>query len=253
MDKIIQLFNTLSLRKWILIYIGTSLLGSMLLFGAKSSLGYISSAIVSQVGAIILLGSFTVYAVADLTKAKGIIMSVLVGFVVALIGVIQCFDDSFSLLMNVADIFSYQVPMDDISSYYQEKCGIYLMLENLIFAIAMACGLSSLSDRYRWPWIIMMIGLGINAVNYILSVNFVIGSLAGMMSLVSVIWLLKIGGSPNNSTEIVEEEPTVENEKVTGLNINAKSQELFKLKELLDAGVLSQAEFDEEKSKILNQ
>lgn len=74
-------------------------------------------------------------------------------------------------------------------------------------------------------------------------------------SLMQVVWLLVVFFLPFLGVilYLLIGRPMKKTSEISGENINQKYDQLAKIKELLDDGILTQDEFDQEKQKILNQ
>ena len=72
-----------------------------------------------------------------------------------------------------------------------------------------------------------------------------------MLAIILIV-ILFIIGKPQSKNAIKTPQQAPNNSQQSCSDISGKSEELMKLKSLLDAGVLTQEEFDSEKKKILN-
>lgn len=157
------------------------------------------------------------------------------------------------------------------------------LLQSLASAVAFIYSFSSVIQKYKLCWGAMIIlfllsfmnifvlvtgsvtfggesGIFYHGVETYINANMIIGVLTLILFIV-----LFIQGS-NNSQDSPEINPSSKNlpyshsaaDNITGSNSNIMKNKdntelLFKLKELLDAGVLSKEEFESEKAKILNK
>ena len=78
----------------------------------------------------------------------------------------------------------------------------------------------------------------------------VCNNISSVIAVILMITLLCIGGKNKVSNTITGKVAAHANKN--NKDITSKSNELIKLKELLDSGVLTEEEFDNEKKKILN-
>lgn len=118
-----------------------------------------------------------------------------------------------------------------------------------------------INKKYILVWILLLIGYAISAYQAYLLISGGIlnwesysnlNSIMGIISLIAIIVLLIIGGKSqlSQNSNVVKQTPM--SKQQGGADNISLSDKLFQLKELLDSGILTQEEFDNEKKKILN-
>ena len=136
----------------------------------------------------------------------------------------------------------------------------YSLATNIVFIAAFGYGLPFVRKRLVFPWILFLVVFAITT--YGLSQVVSWGALY-YNSYINLSWastgisLLILIGKQDNlkvNRNIVK---TQQEQEISNTSQTAKplsmSDQLFKLKELLDSGILTQEEFEAEKKIILNQ
>lgn len=270
MEDIIIRLQKFSLRWAIVILlvvsIGTSLLGSMsegvmkfasLILFAASSLFY---------------ATWCAHAVTDIKKAYRTF---------SIIIVVSFLNTVWFLLSETKDMdgmrsMNAQIYMTITSSYPTQ------LLQSLASAAAFIYAFSAVTKKFRLCWGGMIIILLLNFMNLFvlvtgdatisdfevyyhgvdtyLNANMIIGILTLILY---IVLLVKGGNDPIDDAEINLSSENVSASHSATINssnsttntskFQDNAQQLFKLKELLDNGVLTQEEFESEKAKILNK
>lgn len=167
-----------------------------------------------------------------------------------------------------------QIYMSATSSYPTS------LLQSLASAAAFIYSFSSVNQKYRLCWGGMIIiflltfmnlfvlvtgaatidgsGVFYHGVDTFINANMIIGVLALILY---IVLLIKGNNNSNGHMKITPFSPNNPHSATINaygstsntMKIGDQTQQLFKLKELLDAGILTQEEFNAEKSKILNK
>lgn len=125
-------------------------------------------------------------------------------------------------------------------------------------------GVFYVRKKYTLVWILFTIGCAISSYQAYLLVSggmlnwdtySGLGSAMNLLSFVAIVSLLVVGGKNQKETTVDSERKTIKPVEVIKKEEpkqKSLSEQLFQLKELLDSGILTQEEFDNEKKKILN-
>ncbi|MDE6535813.1 MAG: SHOCT domain-containing protein [Muribaculaceae bacterium] len=252
MDKIIQKINELSLRKWALIAIGLSLLATVGILTLKSFAAFRMNVVFGQLSTLVLLSSLSVYALKDVNKAKTLIIIAFASFLISMYGMYDAFNDN-EWIVN----WKY-AHYEEILDHYINTIPAFLMIQNLIIAVGFFIGVSNVKKQYKTLWWIFTCVFVLSFLNVFLYSTEVssdtdyarLNIIISVLQLISLIILFVIGGKANsNDTESVQDD--VKNDTPPNISIASKSEALFGLKELLDANILTQQEFEDEKAKVL--
>ncbi len=242
----------LSLRKWILISLGLNVLAILCVIVSGNYAGFRLSLITGQLSTLLFVTSLAVYAVNSMSKVKVILIIAAAAFLIYMYGMFDAFSNRWV-------VFS-EVPYHELTEYYSEQIYVYTLVQNLALAAAFVVGIFSLQSRYRIPWIIFTLIFALSFLNALFYAEhtFSVGDynrftlFIGLLQLVGLVMALVKGGK--NVT--VNESPALASESRYCSSASAalisKSESLFKLKELLDSGILTTEEFEAEKAKILN-
>lgn len=250
MDNIVLKIRGLGLRIWILIAIVLSLLAMLPMTSSVSVTGYEASCILGLISTAILLGSILAYATTDMLKAKIALIFVAVGFFVGVLGVFVAFKDVASgILFEFLNALS-PVTLNDLGECYAQNGATFIMLQNIALCVAVGITLSSCNKRFMVPCILMLCSLALSFLVIILfntkDISYekyiMYNAYVQVLSSIAIIWLLVIGGNSKQTSQ---------NKSITQSTDNS-TEKLLELKKLLDSGVLTQEEFDEEKKTLLS-
>ena len=248
MDKLIMKIRELSLRKWILISLGLNVLAILCVIVSGNYAGFRLSLITGQLSTLLFVTSLAVYAVNSVSKVKVILLIAAAAFVIYMYGMFDIFSNRW--------IDFGSAPYNELTIYYSEQIYIYTLVQNLALAAVFIVGIFSLERRYRIPWIIFTLVFAFTFLNAILFTDTdAHGGFELIISLLQLVGLIMV--LVNGGKKIVENvSPTFASEPRYSSSASAalisKSESLFKLKELLDGGILTTEEFEAEKKKILN-
>lgn len=263
MKFFIEKLREISLRNWIWICIGISVLSMFCLSISSSCSGYTSSILLGVASTLLINVSFTAYAICDDNKISTIVWMNIVGAVFGIIGIIMSFGGLIGSLIDFSSSIS-QIDLKELAEYYVHESAICQLIVYLIFVVAFAMGMSALKTRYKLPWILLLVFYALTAINlmlykakfYIFENYTVINNCLGLLSLTIIIILL-VKGSKAENPEVVRTFDLSSSEKSDAKatnyynTIRHKSDILIRLKELKDSGVISEEEFQSEKTKIL--
>lgn len=257
MDNVVLKIRELSLRKWMLISIGLTVLAMLCLMGANNSNGYMASLFVGQCSTLVLMASFVAFAVSDVSKAKTLMIVIAIGVASALIGIFLAFSGFMGGWLDFCNSFQ-RISMEELAEYNIVYSNTFLLIENAAMAGALFMGLSSINKRYMAPWVLLICFFVLSFFNlmFFRMETFGFGdyqrfnSVIGVLSFIALIWILMVGGEKD---DMKPTESKVEKAAPSSSDtILSKTETLLKLKELLDSGVLTPEEFEVEKNKILN-
>ena len=164
------------------------------------------------------------------------------------------------------DIFSGNNPLSSVEEWVAAtviNAAPYTTIMNILMVIAWGLGLKHISKKFTLAWIMGMAAHIIAGIGSLLlfiygilqySTFNMLNTICSVITFIFLIALLTINDkkeTPNKKLEVkkVTSQEPVSVEQPKTLN---KTEQLFKLKELLDSGILTQNEFDSEKKKILN-
>ena len=242
----------LSLRKWILISLGLNVLAILCVIVSGNYAGFRLSLITGQLSTLLFVASLAVYAVNSMSKVKVILIISAAAFLSYMYGMFEAFSNRW--------ISFSEAPYHELTEYYAEQIYVYTLVQNLALAAAFVVGIFSLQSRYRIPWIIFTLVFALTFLNALFYSERTFsngdynrfGIFIGLLQLVGLVIVLVKGGK--NVT--ANESPALAFESRYSSSASAalisKSESLFKLKELLDSGILTTEEFEAEKAKILN-
>ena len=158
------------------------------------------------------------------------------------------------------------------NNYYEEwivgsfiKSAPYSLATNIVFIAAFGYGLPFVRKRLVFSWILFLVAFAITTYglsqvvswgalyyNSYISLSWV----SSGISFIALVSLLILIGKQDNPKVNRNKVKTQQVQEINNTSQTAKplsmSEQLFKLKELLDSGILTQEEFDTEKKKILN-
>lgn len=262
-NNILALLRSFSLRK----VIGFTLLSvfviaiACVIVGIKNgnsdskmmySMGLIS--VISTIGSLLIYTTFVAQAVGNDNKAIVTSWIFIVAYVISLIGSFSAFSDAHYDAETLGVDFTR---MDMAFKTYP-----YMMLTSLITIGGMLYSAKEVRQKFKVAWWIFISASAISgcgALSLCMSIfNYeayeTCTNIGAVVSLIFIIILFYIGkqepaGQYYNDTDAANVSPK---EVSSTSAMKNKTQELMKLKELLNANILTQDEFDREKAKILN-
>lgn len=256
----------LSLRRFslrlsvVIMFAATIAIGLFSLINGKS-LGL--TAIVTALTSALFYVTWAVQAIDNDKKALITSYLIIAGLFVSVCGSFGTFKDSPDFSRMMFDDFVSGG--DSINSWTYDSvvaAAPYTLIMSLLCICGLVISFKEVNKKYKLVWGITILTYMISAFGAFLMLNDCFSefqtcnNVNSVLTGILMLWILIIGGNtstmPTTNTQTTSESPTpVSNQ--SGNDIMSKSGELIKLKELLDAGVLTQEEFDKEKRKILNQ
>lgn len=239
---------------------GLSILAMGCLMMASSSSGYICSILLGLASELLLNVSISSYAINDNKKMSTIVWLIIAGAVFGIIAIFKTFGGLIGCLIDFSNSFS-RTDLSGITEYYINQSAICQIIKDIIFVIAFAIGISSVKNKYKLPWILMLIFYALTALNlmayksevYLYGEYGMINSCLGLISLTILIILLVKGGDADTASKNVSISQNTNSNATLYSTVAQKSEILIQLKELKDSGVISEEEFQSEKTKILGQ
>ena len=264
MEGIINGIRKFSLRNWVLIALGISILQYLLAFTGLKGSTLEMNMIISRIPDLIIIASLICFGINQEKKIEGSLIIGILGFLISIIGVFNMFSGFSGTILREAIGSEYSTP-GDVEEYIYEHMFTFNIIQIFLYLVALSIGLTSInSKKLKSPYIVIFVGyitslisLCINNVD-----NVVFQLIPLLIFLIGMIWLIIIGGKKNTQIFVStqEEKIQVKSEHASNPNPNPKSatikdksQQLFKLKELMDSGIITEEEFNTEKAKILKQ
>lgn len=148
----------------------------------------------------------------------------------------------------------------EFMAFYDSETGVFIVaLMNLFMLAGLLYSSRSISQRYKSAWWMAIAAQAFSACSVLMvimtnsiTLGGILNIFSSVISLILFFFLLVIGGKEKNEGIEVSNIETPTTSPQVHNDISTKSEELRKLKSLLDAGILTQEEFDCEKKKILN-
>jgi len=266
MDEIILRLRKLSIRWAMVIMFGMTIITGLMSF--KDGSGTVAlTAVVTAIGAILFYGTWSAHAIADISKVKITLYILIAAILINMVGQWNTLNETVDFEGAVTDsIFGDETAMNNL--IYSRAVSSYptQLIQILLSAGAFIYALRWVDKRFRFCWISQIVLYGICLLSLGLLIrdsgNFnLYKDLTNIITWLSAIVYIIIFVQGNNNTRVANQTqstiatpptsyPVTEPHKTS---FEDKTKNLLKLKELLDAGVLSQEEFDTEKSKILNR
>ena len=258
METIILSLRKFSLRLVMIITFAISFLTGFFSLINGESLGI--TAILSVIGIVFFYITFAVHAIENEQKALRTAYLFVAAYAITLIGSFSSFKESpnFSTMI-VEDIITGDNSIEEWTNRTVASSAPYTILMNIFMLTGLFYPLQSINKRFNASWrlaIAAQLCSTISVLSILIANNFNIFSIfiniSGVLSFILIAILFFKGGKTESthgniiSLQTPTPSPQVHND------ISSKSEELTKLKSLLDAGVLTQEEFDIEKKKILN-
>ncbi|MCH5175565.1 MAG: SHOCT domain-containing protein [Prevotellaceae bacterium] len=218
----------------------------------KNIMGFAS--IISTMGSMLIYTTFVSQAVSNDDKAVVTAWIVIVANIVSLIGSFLVFGDSDYGMQNYGQDFA--------KLNMALKTYPYTMITSLISIAGMLYSAKDVRQKFKVVWWIAILAFavaGCGALSLSMSIfNYntyeTCAIITLVISLVFMIMLFYIGKQEAEEQQWSDAVATTASnkEQSSKLDVTNKGQELMKLKELLDANIITQEEFDTEKRKILN-
>lgn len=269
MNNIILSLRNFSLRAAVAIaFVLTIVVG---LWGIIGGGGMKITGVISAVTIALVYTTFAVHAIDNDDKAVKVSYVMLAAYTVSLLNV----------LINMGDYPDFTGMILGGDSVESWAYGIafasapYTLLMNLLMTGGLIWGMKDVNKRYYIVWLIALIAQVISCIGILVlftdnsryDLYTIFNNISSAFAMLLVAALLIMGGrrlspalpkrkggcavKPDVSPQPLESSQT--SQAVAGGGaMTEKTKRLFELKELLDSGVLTQAEFDSEKKKILN-
>lgn len=258
MNTIILSLRKFSLRLAIIIFVLGIPLTICILNGVEGrALG------ITTIGTVISMAffyiTFAAHAIEDDKKTPVTIYLFIAAHAVSLLGALSAFDESpdFSNMI-IMDLLTDDNNIETWANQTAKTTAPYIAIVNIFMLAGLFYSQKSVNKRFNVAWW-LEIAICLCSVLAVLSIltadNFSIYSIfSNIGDVLGIIFLviLFIIGKPQSKNEIKTPQQAPDKSQQSRSDVSSKSEELLKLKSLLDAGVLTQEEFDSEKRKILN-
>ena len=215
-------------------------------------MGFVS--VISTMGSMLVYTTFVSQAVSNDDKAVVTSWILIVAYIVSLIGSFLLFGDSDYGMQSYGQDFA---KMNMAFKTYP-----YTMITSLISIAGMLYSAKDVRQKFKAVWWIAILASavsGYGALSLSMSIfNYntyeTCAIIAFVVSFVFMIMLFYIGKRETAEQQCSDTVATTASnkEQSSKSDLTNKGQELMKLKELLDANIITQEEFDTEKRKILN-
>ncbi len=266
MEEIIIRLRKFSLRWAIVIMFVASILSG--LSALKSGGSLLLTSLILFAGATLFYATWSAQAIKDTKKASILVIVITVATLINLIGQWNTLNESidFEGAVTAAIWGDDSVSNNIIYSRAMSSYPTQLLL-SFVSGIIFIYVFRFVDKKYRFCWGAMAFMFFLNFINVLmlateyngyqsLEIYIDINNIIGWISAIIYIVLLCQGNNPNLVAATQTYETTQNSQHVNATfeqtGLEAKTQQLFKLKELLDSGILSKEEFESEKAKILN-
>lgn len=260
MNELILSLRNFSLRIAILLMLVLTF--AVGLWGVIGGGGMKITGAISAVTFAIVYTTFAVHAIDNDDKAVKVSSVMLAAYAVSLL----------NALINLGDYPDFTGIMFGGDSAESWAYGIarasapYTLLMNVLITGALIWGIKDVNKKFTVAWFVALIGQGVTSIgafvllagsdNY--DVYSSINNIGSVFGGIMIVILLFTGSRPKRQTAqplhpsakipVQPQQPASSSTEQQ----SRKTEMLVRLKELLDSGVLTQQEFDEEKRKILN-
>ena len=258
----ILMLRSWSLRWILVLFILISIIVSVYCVNSDSSLGMM--AVLAALGGMLLYAVLTVRAVEDDNKATMTAYIFILAYFISFIGSFANLKDSPGIMelgyMGLSDSILGGTSLDDWTMQTLSSALPYTIIMNLMIIGGLLYALQSVRKKFVSVWWAALVThaiSGIGGLLWLVTDNYqtfqTFNNIGCFTGFVFFAMLFVVGGRERTaqSPAFIPVSPVAEQPAHSG--IVDKGQELLKLKELLDAGILTQEEFDKEKSNILNQ
>ena len=259
MNNLILSLRNFSLRIMILLtFVLLIVVGSC---SIGSSGGMKITAVLTAVASALMYMTIAVHSIDDDDKAVKVSYVMLFAYVVSLFNALtRDFPD-------IGDFFSIMFDEGGIEGWTYNFCRAaapYALLMNVLMTGALIWGIRDVNKKFTVAWYVALIGYGISCISTFLlfsdncdyGVYTSISNIGNFFGIMQFVILLFIGGRTKRQTAqslcVSSEMPVDSRQPAEPTRQQGWMEGLASLKELLDSGVLTQEEFDEEKRKILN-
>lgn len=214
--------------------------------------------IVSTIGLAFFYITFAAHAIEDDKKTSGTIYLFIAAHVISLIRTLNSLDEypDFSN-MNVMDLLTDDNSIEALINQTVASTATYTTLMNIFMLAGLFYSQKSVNKRFNVSWWFAIsahlcsIVAALSVIANNISIYTIFKNITGVLAIILIV-ILFIIGKPQSKNAIKTPQQAPNNSQQSCSDISGKSEELMKLKSLLDAGVLTQEEFDSEKKKILN-
>lgn len=265
MNSIILKLRGLNPKWTVFISIAVPLVVTIASIGSDENFCF--AGILTVIASVLLYTTLAVHAIEKDEKAILVSYFVIAAYIVSAVMTFNTFEDTPGFRTAITDeICNFRNPIESLNKFAASTVinnAPYSFLMNVIMVVAWSVGLKHINKKYLLTWIT---GLACNIIlgfgNLFVLTDDIQGydtykicsNLCGAITIVFFISILcvkdskkKPNGKENEALDIPHPQKIVETSTES-----SKRNQLFKLKELLDSGLLTQAEFDIEKKKILN-
>ena len=258
MNNIILSLRNFSLRWLIVIYfIATIVAGISSVTGGKS---LATTAIITAIGGIVLYMTFVVQAIKQDEKAVTISYIVIVANLISVVGSFNSFKESPDFASSMLNDFLFGE--NSIESWVQSTVisnAPYSFGMSALMLAAFVYGRNYVIKKFNAVWTMSIITYAVFALEFLIlfmggiegyaayeKLNYVATGLSFIMMV--MLWI----AAKREKVQTIQQPSHAAPQPTPRSDMQSKSEQLIDLKKLLDAGVLTQEEFDAEKSKILN-
>lgn len=256
MKEAILSLRKISLRLTIVMMFVVSIAVGLFSLASGGSLGI--TGMVMAITIALFYVTFAVYAIEDDKRATITSYIFISAYIISMLGSFRAFNESpdfSSMIIN--DFLFGNGSVDSWAIQTVSTSAPYTMLMNILMLVGFFYSFRSVSKKFNVAWwmatiaqLVSTCGSFVILMNYNYSTYTVCNNISGVIAIILMITLLCIGGKNkiNNASAIQGVTYKSQNKN----DITSKSQELIKLKELLDSGILTEEEFNNEKKKILS-
>lgn len=258
MNNIILSLRNFSLRWLIAIYFIATIVEGISSVTGDRSLG--TTTIITAIGSIMLYMTFAVQAIKQDDKAVTISYIVIVANLISVVGLFNYSKESPDFASSMVNDFLFGE--NSIESWVQStviSVAPYTFGMSALMLAAFVYGRNYVIKKFNAVWTVTIIAYAIFALEFLIlfiggiegyaayeKLNYVATGLSLIMMV--MLWI----AAKREKAQTIQQPPHDTPQPAPKPGMQSKSEQLIDLKKLLDAGVLTQEEFDAEKSKILN-
>jgi membrane protein len=262
MKEVILSLRKVSLR-WsiVIVFAATFIVGLFSLFNGKS-LGL--TAIITSLTITLFYVTFAVQAIEKDEKAVVTSCIFMAAMLCSIGGSFRIFNESPDFgNMLLGDVFGGNDSMQNWAYESVESSAPYTLLMNILMLVGFFISINNIKKKFVFAWWVAIIaqivstwGTFVVFSNSDFSTFQTCNNASSVITFVLLITVLCIGGkTKSNFTKNEVQYTKSEMPKPVSPETNSivnKSEDLMKIKELLDSGILTEEEFNNEKKKILN-
>lgn len=260
MEEIIQKIHSVKLRNWALVTILLLALSFAFMIIGRNANSLVFGLICGSIANLALVSSLAVYAINDKKITKTVIILACIALCIQIFGIYKAFDNPWIEFSRLGpDNYN------ELVQYVNEKMAIFVIIQNIVLLIGFLYGLTALKEPYKTGWILFTCAFLLSFLNSIIftpsnvetyanseqvTIYGIIALITSILQLIGLIMLFRI-----KEPLVITYDFTKSGNKGAipsqNISINTKSESLIDLKSLYDSDLITQTEFNTNKSKVL--